>query len=388
MKILMYAPIFPPAIGGPSTQAHSLCETLHKRGEKVAVLTIGERFEREMAEGYPIYRYPWRYTGTSLDKVIRWVVFPFYFLKVLDKERPDLVHCHSASVLSFIAGLISRAKGIPTVLKFAGDWVWETLSTSGVKAKDFDDLRKRFFIARLMWKVEKWGLSLFDIIWAPSEFRAQNVEKVQGHRRNVRIIYNALALPEGGYHEMKESDPFVVVTANRFIPHKRIPALVEAFSKLGNKGARLVLIGTGQEGEIEQTKKVARSLNIETQAELTGRIEIEEVYKYFEKGSVYVSNSLEEGFPNVFVEAMHFGLPIISTNVGGCHEIVREGETGFLFDPIDQELLAEKMRMLMNDIALRNKMAKASYELSHQYELSIVIAQFMDLYEVAISSRK
>lgn len=385
MKILMYAPIFPPAIGGPSTQCFSLCQTLRDTGQEPVVVTIGAHFECKSPDGYPVYRYPWRYTNTPLDKGIRWIMFPWYFRKILKKEKPDIVHCHSVSILSFVAAWIARRRGIPTVVKFAGDWVWETLSTSGVKAKDFDDLYKRSSLARFMWKIEKKGLSLFDYIWAPSEFRAQNVEKVQGHRKNVRIIYNALDLPAGGYHDMKDGGPFVVVSANRFIPHKRLPMLVNAFSQLNNPHARLILIGTGQEEEITKTKEEADKQGVSGRVSFSGRIESDEVYKLFEQSSVYVSTSLEEGFPNVFVEAMHFGLPIISTDVGGCKEIVREGETGYLYNPTDESLIVERLKHLMQNTNLRNKMGKSAYEHSHQYELATVIAQFMDLYNTALT---
>jgi len=388
MKILMYAPIFPPAIGGPSTQCFSLCQTLFNTGQKPVVVTIGDHFECKLPDGYPVYRYPWKYTGTPLDKIIRWIILPWYFLRILKKEKPDVVHAHSASVLSFVIGRLSKSRGVPTVIKFAGDWVWETLSTSGVKAKDFDDLYEKSFVARMMWKIEKLGLESFDYIWAPSEFRAQNVEKVQGHRRNVRIIYNALDFPDGGYHDVKNSDPFIVISANRFIPHKRLSMLVEAFDKVRDTNSKLILIGTGPDDEINKVKETVKKLGVEKQIDLTGRIESSEIYKRFSNASVYVSTSLEEGFPNVFVEAMHFGLPVISTNVGGCHEIVTEGETGYLYEPMDEAMLVNRLKQLKDDIDLRNKLGQCAYERSHQYELKIVIEQFMDLYRMAISSRK
>jgi glycosyltransferase involved in cell wall biosynthesis len=297
------------------------------------------------------------------------------------------VHAHSVSALSFVVGVLAKLFFIPTVIKFAGDWAWETMSTGGVKAKDFDELRERSFTARFLWRVERFGLSLFDYIWAPSEFRAQNVEDVQGHRKNVRIIYNALDLPAGGYHDMKEGDPLVIISANRFIPHKRMPMMVRAFAAFKNPSSKLVLIGTGQEAEIEATRAEAVFQGVESQVEFTGRIESSEIYERFAKASVYVSTSLEEGFPNVFVEAMHFGLPIVSTDVGGCHEIVREGETGYLYDPLDEALLVERLKTLMNNTVLRNNMGRAAYEKSHQYELGTVIEQFMSLYTEAISRK-
>jgi glycosyltransferase involved in cell wall biosynthesis len=384
-KILMYAPIFPPAIGGPSTQCFSLCQTLRDRGEAPVVLTIGERFGYSSPDGYPVYRYPWRYTGTPIDRVIRWLVFPWYFRRILERERPDVVHCHSVSVLSVMAGWLSRRRGIPSVIKFAGDWVWETLSTRRLRAHDFEDLRQRSAVARLMWRFERWGLSLFAYIWAPSEVRARNVERVLGHRRNVCIIYNALDLPPGGFRVTREGDPFLVVSANRFVPHKRIPMIIRAFAALESPSARLVLIGTGEASEIAKAREAALSLGVESQVTLTGRLEIDDVYDRFRRASVYVSASLEEGFPNVFVEAMHFGLPIVSTDVGGCHEIVREGETGYLCDPDDEAAFGARLKDLMRDLDLRNQMARSGYEHSRQYELATVIEEFMTLYGRAIN---
>ena len=377
----MYAPIFPPMIGGPATQCFHLCSELYKRGEKPVVLTVGKRFECASPDGYPVYRYPWSYTRTPLDKVLRWIVFPFYFLRVLKKEKPDIVHCHSVSVLSFIVGWITKRRDIPSVIKFAGDWVWETLSTYRLKAYDFEDLHTHSATARCMWRIEKWGLSLFDMIWVPSEFRAQNVEKILGYRPpNMRMIYNALGLKGGGYREIDVHEPFVVVSASRFIPHKRIPALIHAFAKLEDSRARLILIGTGEVAEITKAKEAAEVAHAESQVLFTGRIEEDEKNNYFKNASVYVSNSLEEGFPNVFVEAMHFGLPIISTNVGGCHEIVKEGETGYLFEVNDEATLVERLKALKDQPSLRNRLAKSAYEHSHQYELAVVLKQFMDLY--------
>jgi glycosyltransferase involved in cell wall biosynthesis len=380
VKVLMYAPVFPPAIGGPSTQCFSLCQALVARGERPIVVTSGERFERASPHGFPVYRYPWRYTGTPLDRAIRWLIFPWYFSRILRRERPDVVHCHSVSVLAFVAGRLARRDGIPAVLKFAGDWVWETLSRNELRARDFADLRQRSAVARLLWRFEGWGLSLFDCIWVPSEFRARNVETVLGHRRTVRIIANALDLPPGGHREAKEGDPFVVVSAGRFVPHKRIPMLVRAFAALGDPAATLVLIGTGADAEVARARAAASAAGVGSQVVFTGRLEIEGVYEHLKRASVYVSASLEEGFPNVFVEAMHFGVPVISTDVGGCREIVREGETGYLYDPMDEALLVERLKRLRHDRGLRNRMARSAHAHSSRYRLATAIEEFMGLY--------
>lgn len=384
MKILMYAPIFPPVVGGPSIQGFHLCRVLLRRGETPVVVTTGEKFEVSSPDGYKVYRYPWKYTGTPLDKIIRGIVFPFYFFNIIRKERPDIIHSNNVATLSFVVGWLARRMKIPSVCKYGGEWVWETLSALKLRTANLDELHEQSFLARVLWRVEKWGLSHFNAIWVPSEYRAQGVEKILGHRRNLFIIKNSMDLPQGGYKELTEADPYIVVTASRLIPHKRIPLIVEVFHALGDPKARLVVVGDGE--ELEKSKAKAEELGISSQVTFTGKLFGEAVYNEMRKASVYVSASLEEGFPNVFVDAMHFGLPIISSDVGGCKEMVIEGENGYLYEAFDIVTLKARLKQLNDDRQLRNKLAKRSFELSSQYDLNVTIEQFMEMYKKAQES--
>ncbi len=381
MKILIYAPIFPPIVGGPATQGFHLCRVLLRNGEKPVVVTIGERFEKKSSDGYPVYRYPWKYTGTPIDKIIRALIFPFFYLWVLKKERPDIVHSNNVATLSFFVGFISNKMGVPSITKYGGEWVWETLSSLRLRNSNLDELYKESRLARFLWRIERKGLSYFDAIWAPSETRARDVKELVGYKKDVFVIYNSMDFPEGGYHELKPEDEFVIVTASRFIPHKRLPFIIKSFKELNNSNSKLVLIGEGE--ETEKAKEAAKSYNIESQVIFTGKLFGQPIYDEFKKASIYVSASLEEGFPNVFVEAQHFGLPIISSNVGGCREIVNSGKNGYLFEPFDEETFVNQIKKLNEDRQLRNEMAKNSYESSSKYDLNVTIRQFMEMYSKA-----
>lgn len=383
----MFAPIFPPMIGGPATQSYNLCKALVARGYEVAVLTPGAKFVREALDGYPVYRYPWRYTGTFLDRGIRWLVFPVLFSYVLFRERPAVLHVHSVSGPSFIAGAIAKAIGVPSIIKFAGDWVWETLSTPGIKGKDFDELYRSTFMGRMLKSIERFGVSLFDIVWTPSDFRRENVRELLGSDEKTRKIPNSLLLPPGGAHDETERDPVVIISANRFIPHKRIDMIVRAFASLQHPNKRLVLIGGGEEKEQEKVRAVIQETGVSGLVEVTGILPSAEIYRRFSSASFYVSASLEEGFPNVFIEAMHFGLPIVATDVGGCKEMVIEGKTGFLVDSMDEAALAAALQRLAQDRPMRNRFAHAAYAESAQYDLATVVDRFISLYEELVSKR-
>ena len=381
MKILIYAPIFPPVVGGPATQGFHLCRVLLKNGDKPVVVTMGDKFEKKSPDGYPVYRYPWRYTGTPIDKIIRPIVFPFFYLWVLKKEKPDIVHSNNVATLSFFVGFISNKMGVPSITKYGGEWVWETLSSFKMRNSNLDELYKESRLARFLWKIERKGLSYFDAIWTPSESRAREVKELVGYKKDVFVIYNSMDLPTGGFVESKPEDEFVIVTASRFIPHKRLPLIIKAFKELNNPNSKLVIIGEGEETEV--VKKFAKDLGVDSKVEFTGRLFGQPIYDQFKKASVYVSASLEEGFPNVFVEAAHFGLPIVSSNVGGCNEIVKDGFNGYLYEVFDEDSLFKHVKKLDEDRDLRNIMAKNSFEFSSRYDLNVTIKQFMEMYSKA-----
>jgi glycosyltransferase involved in cell wall biosynthesis len=382
----MFTVIFPPAIGGPATQCFNLCKALSARGVVPVVVTYGDSFTRTEPYGYPLYTFRRFYGLGVLDRLMRWSIFPGYMAWVLRRERIDVLHCHSVNMLSFVAALVAKLMGIPRILKFAGDWVWETLSTHRLRAEDFREVYRMSILARFMTAVERISLRLFDVIWTPSVFRRENVEYLIGKAVPTVLIPNCLLLSERLGARPRGS--CTIVSANRFIPHKRVPLIVEAYAGVRGRGTRLVLVGGGDAKQVDLVREKVHALGLEGEVTLTGILSSEEVYREFSEASIYVSASLEEGFPNVFIEAMHYGLPIVAADVGGCRELVREGETGFLVPPNDERTFAERIARLVGDRALRERMSKAAEERSREFNLNLRIGEFMRLYEGLLRSRR
>jgi glycosyltransferase involved in cell wall biosynthesis len=307
-------------------------------------------------------------------------VFPPFFLYVLWKEKPAVVHAHAVSALTFVVGVCARIFGIPSIVKFAGDWVWETMSTHALHAKDLDELKKTSRLARLLTRVERFGVRNFTVQWAPSQFREENIRTLLGPDASVVRIPNSLALPSVERYTRQEKAGCRVVSANRFIPHKRVALIANMFARVAGPEDTLVLIGTGADVEVEKVTKVVSELPCADRITLTGKLSSEEVYDQFAQSDIYVSASLEEGFPNVFVEAMHFGLPIIATDVGGCREMVQHEKTGLLSPVEDDNQLQNNIQTVLRDAALRERMSQASREAARAFDLNVVVDQFISLY--------
>jgi glycosyltransferase involved in cell wall biosynthesis len=382
MKILMYAPVFPPMIGGPATQSAHLCRVLVEKGEDPVVLTVGDRFLKERSgDGYWVYRYPWRFTGTPIDKCIRWVVFLPFFMYVVWREKPVIIHAHAVSALTFVVGVYAWMVGIPSIVKFAGDWVWETLSARSVKAITPELLKERHSIARLLNSVQVFALKKFTVQWAPSLSKKRDLERLLGTTSTIEYIPNSLDLPDPELYPKKKSNGLLIVSANRFVPHKRVPLIVQIFERVARPEDRLVLIGTGEERELGNVRKLVEDSPRKQQITLTGGLPVEEVYVWLAQADIYVSSSLEEGMPNVFIEAMHFGVPIVATDVGGCGELVQVGKTGFLAPVDDDGVLEKHLRVLLENDELRKEMSDASRVASQAYDLHKVVQEFLDLYK-------
>jgi glycosyltransferase involved in cell wall biosynthesis len=103
----------------------------------------------------------------------------------------------------------------------------------------------------------------------------------------------------------------------------------------------------------------------------------------------YVLSSAWEGMPMVLLEAAAAGLPIVATRVGGNHEVVRDGETGYLVPPRDDAALAQGMLRLME---LPTPERRAMGEAGHQhvrshYSLGRVAERWEELYREVLARK-
>ena len=89
-----------------------------------------------------------------------------------------------------------------------------------------------------------------------------------------------------------------------------------------------------------------------------------------------------EGMPNVILEAMACGKPAVATNVGGCPELIVEGETGFLVPPGDEAALADRILRLLRDAALRQRLGAAAHErVEREFSITAMVEKNESLYE-------
>jgi len=191
-----------------------------------------------------------------------------------------------------------------------------------------------------------------------------NIEKIRmGSRREIQKS-----------HEDINTAPWVG-TLSRLSAEKGINYLIEAFSILLERiDARLIIVGDGEERA--RLEEMARDLGIENRVSFVGWLE--NPYNYLRKMDVFVLSSLWEGFPNVIIESMICGVPVIATrSVGGVEEVVKDGVDGLLVPPKDIRALSDSIYRLLQDKVLKTRFTEEankkieqfdSYKITKQYE--------------------
>ncbi len=204
-------------------------------------------------------------------------------------------------------------------------------------------------------------------------------------QKNIAIVPNPINLPKRfdrremlGCQEAKRQKR--IIAMGRLTYEKGFDLLIEAFSKIALKHPDWVLEIWGK-GPLESdlSKKIC-NLGVQKRIFLCGQTS--QPFEMLRQADLFVLSSRWEGFPNVLLEAMACGLPVISFDCPfGPSQIVRVGLDGVLVSRGDIVALAEAMDRLMQNDNLRSDLARNAQEVTERYGL----VKVMDMWEAIIS---
>lgn len=179
----------------------------------------------------------------------------------------------------------------------------------------------------------------------------------------LHIVPNGIAKLERNKDFRPGSGMINILFLSNLIVSKGILILLQACKLLKEKGYFFTCNFVGAQGDItaDEFNGHINALGLEGTVCYLGRKLGEEKYKLFENADVFVFPTFytNEAFPLVLLEAMQFGLPIVSTPEGGIPDIVLNNKTGFLVPKRDSVSLANKLEILFHDEELRRRMGHA-----------------------------
>ncbi|MCX6357792.1 MAG: glycosyltransferase [Candidatus Aureabacteria bacterium] len=233
-----------------------------------------------------------------------------------------------------------------------------------------------------------------DAVVANSEaVQRDTVARERIDPRKISVIYNGVNVPADGsvqgWRALTGRDirgPVACCVAN-FFPYKGHLELIAAAGLVARDipGFRLLLVGDGRErAAIERAIGAGRlGDNVILLGNRSDSMEI------IRASQCVALASHEEGFPNVLLEAMAAGKPVVATNVGGVPEIVRDGETGLLVPARDPGALAGALLRVLRDGPLAERMGRAGRaRVLEHFSMERMVRAYERLYATLLSNRR
>ena len=157
--------------------------------------------------------------------------------------------------------------------------------------------------------------------------------------------------------------------------------MIKAFAEIASKYPDWKIVFAGN-GEIENGKKLAKDLNIESQVKFLGWINGKEKDKAFKEASIFCLPSYAEGFPMAVLDAWAYGLPVITTPVGGIPDIAKDEDNLLLFNPGNIQQLSTQMGKMIENEKLRSHIIQESIKLSQTtFNINTINKQIGMLYQ-------
>jgi glycogen(starch) synthase len=358
-------------IGGMQEHTGSLTRVLDRRGVRQCVLTTrpptAPWLER-IGERTVVVR-----VALPLRRPRQLYALPAAVLAAPLGRHADLVHVHLGEDLAILplAALAARARRLPVVL---------TVHCSLAHTLDVHDLRSHLLHTLGGWierrgEAEAAATLVYTRRLADLLVQEQDCGPVRVMRRGIDGRAFAAARAANG---RRGGSPRRILFVGRLVDAKGVSTLVSAFSRLETRGAELVLVGDGpRRAELEG---LARRLGIAGAVRITGFVPHEHVPALLAAGDLLVLPSRYEELGTVLVEALHAGLPVVASRVGGIPEVVEDGVTGLLVPPGDARALAAAIDAVLGDELLAGRMSAAALRRAPAYELERVGAEVHALY--------
>ncbi len=256
------------------------------------------------------------------------------------------------------------------------------------------------FIARRTWFWRRRYRQIYtraNAVTAISQFLAERAKRFGASA--VTVVPNGVDVerfsrPAGGSdwqkfraREQLTKGP-VVITVSRLVHKNGIDDLIAAIGLLRQRGVTITLwiVGTGPLASSLQSR--VKELDLDAAVQFKGFIAHDELPRLLQSALLFVRPSRSEGFGNAIVEAMAAGVPVVVTPVGGIPDFVHHEVTGLFCRPNDPESIAVAIERLVQDEALRQRLAANARRLVRErYDWSIIARQMNQVLAAVMPKR-
>ena len=340
MRIAIALKTFPPdVIGGMETQTKRMATELHEAGHDITVFTkrFGDHDDSDVP--YEVIRVQnWQRNPFVSD-----LTFLLFTLIALLRRRNefDVLQCMMIYPVGFLGYVVNKITGLPY-------FAW-------IRGGDY------YLMNDVSWKRWMMRRVLKDtlVLAQSTEIRDDVIADFNDIKCTIEILGNAVSVPDD------TASGEGVLYVGRLAPKKGLEYLIKAMAKADEQ---LTIVGDGSERS--RLERLAVEYDVEVAFE--GEVDPDEVGSYYESAAIFVLPSIEgEGMPNVVLEAMAWGLPVVATDSGGVPTLVENGYNGYLVSMRNVDELDNRISELLANPQLRDKMGTNAREFvseNHSWE--------------------
>ncbi|MDH3510617.1 MAG: glycosyltransferase [Gammaproteobacteria bacterium] len=236
--------------------------------------------------------------------------------------------------------------------------------------------------------VERLLSYLAHVVICVSEQELQHARSMGIRARRLQMVHNGIPQLAAADRQVMRAelqladDEFCVGFVGRLSAQKSVHRLINAFATAlhNDVSLRLVIVGDGpHRAELEE---LARNLGIGPRVTFAGARNGVAAMAAFD---IFALPSRYEAFPYVLLEAAARGLPIVMTETGGAHSVVRHEENGFVVPQDQIEFLAARLGQLAGDRKLVRRMSKCSQSVALEFSVDNMVEQTLGVYASALT---
>lgn len=195
-------------------------------------------------------------------------------------------------------------------------------------------------------------------------------------QKKSKVIFNPIDLGEKAGMALRSEKKKTIVSMGRLMPQKNQQMLLEAFARLHPEFPEYQLIIYGEGPRREELLEKAKELGVSGHFSLPGNLK--DVHDRIADASCFVLCSHYEGMPNALIEAMCLGLPVVSTDVSGASDLIRNGENGLIVPCSDADALTEAIRRMIGDPAFAENCARSAVAVNQMLDAERICAEWID----------
>lgn len=378
MKVLLINSEYPPVGGGAGNASFHLARSLARLGVEVTVLTARYAAEPEsqVQDGVRVLRSAGRRRHADRSGAMEQAVFMveglLAGLRLVRGWRPDVTLAFFAVPCGAIALGLERVCKVPYVVSLRGGDV------PGFRPYDFATYHRLLGpLIRLVWRRARAVVA--------NSRGLRDLAAAFDSTVEVVVIGNGVDVDHFAPVQRVWQPPHLLFVG-RVVYQKGIDLLLEALADLRECPWKLTIVGDGNQRET--LTRYAAEMGIGERVHFEGWLQGQGLLRAYHKANLFVLPSRHEGMPNVVLEAMAAGLPVIASRVAGSEELVIPEESGLLVPANDVLALRQALARLLDDAEARARMGRAGRERARrEFSWERVARDYQRLLLTAIGSK-